>query len=252
MKKQNKFDTRIFRKVYAVLNTQNIPFWLESGTLLGIIRDNKCIPEHKFIDIGISGKYFNKFMELSKQLSPFYRIKPVVDLSKRKWIPNDYPKAVILKNLIRSKYSGQKIRITFKYKKDDKYIWVDKRSCKWVSSHFFEKLDVIKINGMELSVPKNVENYLTARYGNWKVVNKKWLSSVNDLSIVDSETICKVPKKERIKKYTKKRIKLEGKYYNRMKRLILFAIKILEKNNIPYWMDEGTLLGIIRDGDLLP
>lgn len=252
MKKHKKFNTKIFKKTYKILNKYNIPFWLESGTLLGIIRDNKCIDEHKFIDIGISGEYFEKFINLKKQLSPFYRIKLVSDLSKREWIPNDFPKAVILKNVIKSKYAGQKIRVTFMYKKEDKYVWVDKRSCKWVSSHFFEKLDKIKINGMEINVPDDVKNYLTARYGNWKVVNKRWLSSIDDLSIVDSKTICKIPKKDRIRKHTKKPIKLEGKYYNRMKRLILFAIKILEKNNIPYWLDEGTLLGIIRDGDLLP
>lgn len=252
MNKETKLDTKIFKKIYKVLNKHNIPFWLESGTLLGIIRDNKCISEHKYIDIGISGEYFDKFMNLGKSFSPFYRIKKVVDLSKRKWIPNDYPKAVILKKLIRSKYAGQKIRVTFKYKKDDKYIWVDKRSCKWVSSHFFEKLDKISINGMSIHVPSDTEKYLTARYGNWKIINKNWLSSIDDHSIVDTEIISKIPRKDRIRKHTKKPIKLEGKYYNRMKRLILFAIKILEKNNIPYWLDEGTLLGITRDGDLLP
>ncbi len=252
MKKQKKFNTRIFKKTYDILNKHNIPFWLESGTLLGIIRDKKSIHKHKYIDIGIHGDNFDKFMLLKKQFFPFYRIKQVIDLSKREWIPNDFPKAVILKNVVKSKYAGQKIRITFKYKKDDKHIWVDKRSCKWVSSHFFEKLDKININGMDICVPGDVENYLKARYGDWKVVNKNWLSSIDDHSIVDSKTISKIPKKDRIRKYTKKPIKLEGKYYNRMKRLILFAIKILEKNNIPYWLDEGTLLGIIRDGDLLP
>ncbi len=252
MKKNNKLNTKIFKKTYKVLNKHNIPFWLESGTLLGIIRDNKYIPEHRYIDIGIPGEYFDEFINLGKSLSPFYRIKQVVDLSKRKWIPNDYPKAVILKKLIRSKYAGQKIRVTFKYKKDNKYIWVDKRSCKWISSHFFEKLDKININGMDIHVPADVEKYLTARYGNWKIINKNWLSSIDDHSIVDTEIISKIPRKDRIRKHTKKPIKLEGKYYNRMKRLILFAIKILEKNNIPYWLDEGTLLGITRDGDLLP
>ncbi|MDP8200893.1 MAG: LicD family protein [Candidatus Tenebribacter burtonii] len=247
-----KLNTKIFKKTYKILNENNIPFWLESGTLLGIIRDNKCNPDHKHIDLGIPGEYFNKFMKLEKQLSPFYRIKPVIDLSKREWIPNDFPKAVILKKLVKSKYAGQKIRVTFKYKKEDKYIWVDKRSCKWVNSHFFQKLDKININEMDINVPSDVENYLSTRYGEWKTVNKNWLSSIDDHSIVDSKTISKIPQKDRIRKYTKKSIKLEGKYYDRMKRLILFAIKILEKNNIPYWLDEGTLLGIVRDGDLLP
>ncbi len=252
MKNDKKIESRIFKKIIEILTKHDIPFWLESGTLLGIIRDRKIIPEHKYIDIGIPGKYFDKFMILKKQFAPFYRIKPVIDLSKRNWIPNDFPKAVIMKKWKRSKNAGLKIKVTFKYEKEDKYIWVDKRSCKWVSSHFFENLDKININDRDYPIPANVEDYLQARYGNWKKADKNWLSSIYDHSIVDAETISKISKKDRIKKYTKKRIQLEGKYYDRMKKLVLFAIKILEKNNIPYWVDEGTLLGIIRDGDLLP
>ena len=252
MKNDKKIESRIFKKTIKILTKNDIPFWLESGTLLGIIRDRRIIPEHKYIDIGIPGKYFDKFMILKKQLAPIYRIKPVIDLSKRKWIPNDFPKAVIMKKWKRSKNAGLKIKVTFKYEKEDKCIWVDKRSCKWVSSHFFENLDKININGKDYPIPANVEDYLQARYGDWEKADKNWLSSIDDLSIVDKETISKIPKKDRIRKYTKKPIKLEGKYYNRMKKLVLFAIKILEKNNIPYWVDEGTLLGIIRDGDLLP
>lgn len=252
MKNDKKIESRIFKKTIEILTKHEIPFWLESGTLLGIVRDRKIIPEHKYIDIGIPGKYFDKFMILKKQFAPFYRIKPVIDLSKKKWIPNDFPKAVIMKKWKRSKNAGLKIKVTFKYKKENKYIWVDKRSCKWVSSHFFENLDKINIKGRDYPIPTNVENYLQARYGDWEKADKNWLSSIDDLSIVDAERISKISKKDRIRKYTKKPIKLEGKYYNRMKKLVLFAIKILEKNNIPYWVDEGTLLGIIRDGDLLP
>lgn len=33
---------------------------------------------------------------------------------------------------------------------------------------------------------------------------------------------------------------------------LLFIVDILEKENIPYFVDHGTLLGIVRDGDLIP
>ncbi|MCK4311232.1 MAG: LicD family protein [Candidatus Cloacimonetes bacterium] len=252
MKVNGKLSSRMFRKTIWILNKHKIPFWLDSGTLLGIIRDKKSIPWHKNIDISIPGKYFEKFKALEKEFAPQYRLKEVIDLSGRKWIPNDFSKIVILKKWKRSSKAGLKIRVTFKYKKDDKYIWVDKRSCKWVHSHYFENLDKININDQEYPIPSDAENYLKARYGNWKKVQKYWISSIHDHSIVDDEIIQKIPTKKRIKKYIKKRIQLQGKYFIRMKKLILYTIKILEKNNIPYWLDEGTLLGIIRDGDLLP
>ena len=60
MEKNKKIESKIFKKTIELLNKKDIPFWLESGTLLGIIRDRKIIPGHKHIDIGIPGKYFDK------------------------------------------------------------------------------------------------------------------------------------------------------------------------------------------------
>ena len=39
MKKDKKIESRIFKKTIEILTKYNIPFWLESGTLLGIIND---------------------------------------------------------------------------------------------------------------------------------------------------------------------------------------------------------------------
>ncbi|MCK4694510.1 MAG: LicD family protein [Candidatus Cloacimonetes bacterium] len=255
MKQFEPIQSKLVQNTFKILRKHNIPFWLESGTLLGIIRDKKNIPRHRKLDIGIPGEYHEKFISLKKDFSPFYRLKPMVDRSGRRWIDTEFPRVKVLKGWEKHRKASLKINVTFKYKKENKFRWIDKRSCKWVSSHFFDELEKINYLGKEYPVPSDTENYLTARYGDWKKVQKYWISGIDDLSIVPDEIIKKVPSKKRLrgyKKRKKKRVRLEGKYRERMKKIILDAIDILEKNNIPYWLDEGTLLGIIRDGDLLP
>ena len=34
--------------------------------------------------------------------------------------------------------------------------------------------------------------------------------------------------------------------------LLTFITAILEVRNIPYWLDQGTLLGLVRGGDIIP
>ena len=45
---------------------------------------------------------------------------------------------------------------------------------------------------------------------------------------------------------------LHDHYLDRIKRMLFESLDIFEKYSIKYWIDDGTLLGIIRDGDLIP
>jgi len=250
--KKDLLQKKMFKDTMRILKKHHIPFWLDSGTLLGIIRDKKSIAWHKDIDIAIPGKYYEKLINLQKEFSPKYRFKEMLDRSGRIWIEGNVTRIKILKYFEKHRNANYFINVSFKFKKEDKYRWVDKRSCKWVDSHFFDTLDKISIQGNEYPIPSDVKNYLELRYGNWKSPKKYWISGIHDKSIVEKKIIQKIPTKKRIQKFKTKRIQLKGKYRKRMKKMIFDVIDILEKNNIPYWLDEGTLLGIIRDGDLLP
>ncbi len=54
------------------------------------------------------------------------------------------------------------------------------------------------------------------------------------------------------KKKKRPRIQLSGKNYVVARRLLIDIIDILNKANIDYMLDSGTLLGIAREGDILP
>ena len=44
----------------------------------------------------------------------------------------------------------------------------------------------------------------------------------------------------------------EGKYYWQARRMLLDVVDIFNEAELPYTLDAGTLLGIARDGDLIP
>lgn len=49
-----------------------------------------------------------------------------------------------------------------------------------------------------------------------------------------------------------KEVKLTGENYEKARNLLLMVIDLLNKNDVVYHLEGGTLLGIVRDGDLLP
>ncbi|MBC8346551.1 MAG: LicD family protein [Candidatus Marinimicrobia bacterium] len=60
-----------------------------------------------------------------------------------------------------------------------------------IPARFYEKVDHLDFNGKQYSIPSNIEDYLTYRYGNWKVpINDgSWDYRKDDGSIVYSQVV---------------------------------------------------------------
>ena len=119
-------------------------------------------------------------------------------------------------------------------------------------SHFFDRLEKINRYGRDYPIPSHSEDYLRLRYGDWKIPKHPWFARIDDLSIVNDDKIKSIPTKRIVRSKKTKRIKLKDNYLIRMKHMLFDSIDIFERNGIKYWIDDGTLLGIIRDGDLIP
>lgn len=233
------------------LEKLGIEYWLDSGTLLSVMRENGVSSWHRHVDIAIDGKNLPILLEAKKHLPLTYRLKPIKNLSVRQWIPTDSSRVKILHVWEKSKNSPECINITIKHRTDNEYRWIDHRSCKSVPVSLLEKLDTVTIDGRKYPIPAASEEYLTARYGNWKKPKRYWFSTIDDLSIASQERLEQIPFNEKEPKVSRDK-KLLGTALLNIKALLLRIIDIFDEKGIRYWVDDGTLLGIIRDGDLIP
>jgi hypothetical protein len=146
----------------------------------------------------------------------------------------------------------EQVYITVKYPKDGEHRWVDFRNCKSADSAHFEKLSEVTLRGLRLPAPADPECYLAHRYGDWKTARHDWIGEIEDGAIAPDERIRAVPPYVRTKPRTRPKVTLEGEHKERMIAMFFRLVDVLEAERIEWWLEDGSLLGIIRDGDLIP
>jgi phosphorylcholine metabolism protein LicD len=251
--KKIKKGWKLLLRVKKILEIKGIPYWLESGTLLGFYRENRILPFTKNLNIGIPSSYMEKLIKLEHLFWPQYRFSVRYDVSGRQWLKDRYSH-ILIRPLFKGQTSSFFLKISSKEIGDKETRWVESRICKYVNSIHFHHLQSLTLYGETFPIPQNPEEYLSHRYRNWKTEIKIWNTLFDDQAIIKKERLEKLPFKTRWtrkKKYIKP-LRMEGYTLKKAKRMITNIVKILEKNNIRYWIDMGTLLGIIRDGDLIP
>jgi len=255
LKIKNQFQTNLFFKTVKLLSQNSIPFWIDTKSLLSLMGIKLGLPlsADNNISISIYGEYFTRLLAIEKKLGRAYRFSFMSNLSGRKWIENEYCRLAVL-NRWKSKDKAFKIFITPKYKVDNHYRWVDNRSCKEINVKYYDQLEEIKIYGQSFPVPHQTEEYLKVRFGeNWKIPNLKWIASIDDNTILNGSILENIALTKVINNSPIKKIQLKEKnYHQRMKNMLLKTIDILNQKRVKYWLEAGTLLGIIRDGDLIP
>ncbi len=70
MKGKNKIIPSIWIEFLFNLSQQDIDFWIDYGTLLGQVRDNKIIPWDRDIDISIKYNDYSKLLCFLENITP--------------------------------------------------------------------------------------------------------------------------------------------------------------------------------------
>ncbi len=179
---------KILRKTAQFLEKNNIPYLLEAGTLLGVVRENRLLPWDNDVDLTITDKH--EQILLSKLWKLFFkRLRVRVKRYKQDAGPFEKGQVRIIK------ITGYKwlffkgpiqLDIFLKRQQGAEYQWtVDVRNpvLKGVPKHFYDELGRYTFDGREYSVPKDYEGYLTCHYGDWRTPVKEWAYRTADKNV---------------------------------------------------------------------
>jgi lipopolysaccharide cholinephosphotransferase len=200
---RNLSDARkLLFSITSIFDQNRIPYHLEGGALLGIVRDKDLLPWDNDIDISIPSeaacelpKLKLKLLFLGYRLSvrkslvdagpikrgaySIFKIKPLLAYCIRWFIPN---------------YESIVMDIFIKTKDKTHTYWQAKDKVMRVENKFYQSFETVVYDGQPLKAPNQYKDYLTQKYGDWSVAVKDWDCAKNELTIYGEKVVVeKIP-----------------------------------------------------------
>jgi len=121
--KNGEIALKMLKDVTNILDKNHIDYWLEGGTLLGVIRENRLLPWDNDMDISIKEDYLDKLLISLKQLKG-YRIRTKTFLKDNDPFIKDKVRIVKIRNKKLFFFRGDvTLDIFIKFKKENSYFW---------------------------------------------------------------------------------------------------------------------------------
>ena len=181
---------RMLRKVSLILENGNIPYILEAGTLLGIVRENRLLPWDNDIDITITRQFEAQLLKsLWKIRLLGYKVRAKYYNRDLKYFKKGELRIVKIKhkNLLKFFKTDVILDIFIKRKIDKEYYWtvgIKAPVLKSVPEEFYDYHTKFEFEGKKYSVPKDYEGYLENHYGkDWRIPVKEWDYRTSDQSV---------------------------------------------------------------------
>lgn len=186
-----KVAVQFMHKNVAIMTEVGIDFWVEGGTLLGALRDQKLIPWDHDLDFGMRFRSNKQMKQLIRKLRRhFYVSVKSFPKTDKIWYLGDYR---VLKIYPRKMfffreelcldlfvyYEGQ---IPEQDEPVYKYVVWNRNA--FHQKEFLDKTESITFYGKKIPVPSNPEKFIEAKYGkDWRTPKKEWNVALDDGSI---------------------------------------------------------------------
>lgn len=179
---------RLLFDVVDLLDRHEIPYHLEGGTLLGIVRDGDLLPWDHDLDISIPAPEIAR-LDARRRLDlrlKFWRLS--VRHFSRDDPANGWRRGEVrIVKLTQRKYlfgrGWPRLDIFAKYEAGGRMHWVAKDRIMSVSAHHYAGNDTVEYFGRRLKIPLDVDGYLSAKYGEWRIPVKQWDCGTQELTI---------------------------------------------------------------------
>ncbi len=194
--------------IIAKLKKHEIFYWVDQGTLLGLVREENILPWDTDIDISVWGDDFQKVLLLEKEFTLdgyYFEYQAAYDaifLSKgtdfyieiaKQSIDGDFvfrynslPKKSMLALFIKRALKLLPPKIHFLLRDLLRNKTSDKLLLSKTPLYFFENFTLTDFNSIKsVNIPFKSREYLLFKYGkSWETPNKEWAYEKNDGSIV--------------------------------------------------------------------
>ncbi|MDP8203657.1 MAG: LicD family protein [Candidatus Tenebribacter mawsonii] len=183
---------KMLHTVTTELEKTKVEYWLEGGTLLGVIRENRLLPWDNDMDISMNVTYRWKLILVTiKLILKGYRISTRFYNRDMGPFKKGELRMVKVRNFEKLFKKGDvMLDIFLKRKVNKEYYWtvgIKSPVLKSSPAEFYDKLTKVKFDKKEYLIPQDFEGYLSYRYGNWKKTVKQWDFKKDDNAIVQTK-----------------------------------------------------------------
>lgn len=194
-------------RVAEILTREAIPFWVDQGTLLGIIRDSALLPWEKDIDISLWQEDIDRVLALKSELEAqgmyvehhasndtiyingttgyfvdlafFHRTE--THAIRNNTLPKTQSWQKFVKRVLQLLPHSIHIRVRHFLRSTSPPQQVQLS----VPIHFFQSFESIDFEGRCFQVPSRVEDYLAFKYGkDWQTPKRDWDFATQDGAVV--------------------------------------------------------------------
>ena len=188
--------TQLLSLICKALSLESIDYFVDAGTLLGIVRDDELIPWDDDLDIAITHSQTTQCLNALNKLLP--KLEQCFGVAWK--IAANYAKSDF-KTIKQNDIASFKLRpvtnleefpqVDFFIKYicgDEMYHVISSRGFTFKSKHMYHRKD-ITFKTHNLIIPKEAENYLQDHYGDdWRTPKKEWhLGQISNATVFKEE-----------------------------------------------------------------
>ena len=176
---------KLLDDVADVFDKYGVKYWLDFGTLLGIVRENRILPWDTDMDISTMEEDQEKIAslilpELKRRGYRTYT-RTYKDEDEDEILPKGKVRAFRTRNSRLGLFRGYvKIDIFVMYKKHDFLYWYELGAKHKVPVETLQEFEKINFNGRNYTKPKDHDTHLTYHYGDWRTPDKEFNSEVDN------------------------------------------------------------------------